>query len=78
VSSKKCKRVKNKLKIRRNNNMEGHEQYIQGFTKDEYNDGLAVMQEELDDATKELWEIMRFEACSVENAMKIYLYSREI
>jgi hypothetical protein len=56
--------------------MEGHEQYIQGFTKDEYEDGLAVMQEELDDATKELWEIMRFEACSVEDAILIYLNTR--
>jgi hypothetical protein len=64
--------------MQRRMKMEGHEQYIQGLTKDEYDEGLAVMQEELDDATKELWEIMRFEACSVEDAMKIYLYSREI
>jgi hypothetical protein len=64
--------------MQRRMKMEGHEQYIQGFTKDEYNDGLAVMQEELDDATKELWEIIRFEACSVEDAMKIYLNTREI
>lgn len=58
--------------------MEGHEQYMQNFTKDEYDEGLAVMREELDDATKELWEIMRFEACSVEDAMLIYLNTREI
>ena len=58
--------------------MEGHEQYIQGFTKDEYDEGLAVMQEELDDATKELWDTMRFYACNVEDAMKIYLNTREI
>lgn len=58
--------------------MEGHEQYIQGLTKDEYEEGLAVMKEELDDATKELWEIMRFYACSVEDAMITYLNVREI
>lgn len=58
--------------------MEGHEQYMQNFTKDEYDEGLAVMQEEWECATKELWETMRFEVCSVEEAMKIYLNTREI
>ena len=58
--------------------MEGHEQYMQNFTKDEYEEGLAVMREELDDAIQELWTLMKFYACSVEDAMKIYLNTREI
>jgi hypothetical protein len=56
--------------------MEGHEQYIQGFTKDEYDEGLAMMMDEWECATAELWETMKLEACSVEDAMLIYLNTR--
>jgi hypothetical protein len=58
--------------------MEGHEQYLQNFTKDEYDEGLAVMREELDDATKELWNIMRFYTCNVEEAMIAYLNAGDV
>lgn len=47
--------------------------YLGNMTRDEYEEGLELMKEDLEDCKKELWNIMRDNACSCAEAMEIYL-----